>query len=385
MRATDASPGGTSEAAERLRRCSAVLTHHWLVRRRGGERVLEALAELLPGAPVYTLVHRLRPGQPPARLDGHAVLASPLSWLPGAGRWYPALLPLMPLAARLMCLPPVDLVVCSDAAIAKAMRVDRRSRLVCYCHSPMRYVWEPHIAEQYAQTLPALLRPTWRAVCARVRRADYDAAQRVDCFVANSRTVARRIERFYGRPSEVVHPPVDIPPPPPANRRENFYLCVGRHVAYKRLDLAVEACEQLGCRLVVIGDGPDAVRLARGRKSGAVTFLGYQSDEVIRQHYARARALLFPGEEDFGIVPVEALAHGCPAIAYGVGGAAETVADGRTGVLFDAQTVAGLATAITRFEGLTFDAAVLHEHARGFSRERFQYEMAAILSRVLSQ
>ncbi|HUU94102.1 MAG TPA: glycosyltransferase [Phycisphaerae bacterium] len=387
--------------------CSAVLTHHWLVRRRGGEKVLEALCELLPDGPIYTLVH----DPVGAGAGWPEVHTSFLQRIPGGRRHYAKLLPLMPLAARRMRLPPVDLVVCSDAAIAKAMRPDPRSKVVCYCHSPMRYVWD--LAETYRASVPWLLRPFWRRTAARLRAADRRAAERVDLFVANSRHVADRIRRHYGRDSVVVHPPVDLPPAPATGTREDFYVCVGHHVPYKRLDLAVAACRRLNRKLIVIGNGPDAERLARecsgrrlvGRDAPAerasslsglraaghysttgvtVEFLGYQPDEVMQDHYRRARALLFPGEEDFGIVPVEAMAHGCPVIAYGVGGASETVVDGQTGVLFEEQTVESLAAAIERADSLTFDPVAMHAHTQRFSRERFLREMREVLHSALA-
>ncbi len=356
--------------------CSAVLTHHWLVRRRGGEKVLEALCELLPDSPIYTLVH----DPEGAGADWPEVRTSFLQRIPGGRRHYAKLLPLMPLAARRLRLPPVDLVVCSDAAIAKAMRPDPRSKVVCYCHSPMRYVWD--LAETYRASVPWLLRPFWKRTAARLRAADRQAAERVDLFVANSRHVGDRIRRHYGRDSVVVHPPVDLPPAPATGTREDFYLCVGHHVPYKRLDLAVAACRRLKRKLVVIGNGPVVARL-RGTQDQSVSFLGYQPDDVLRDHYRRAKALLFPGEEDFGIVPVEAIAHGCPVIAYGVGGASETVADGQTGVLFEQQTVESLAAAMERADSLTFESGAMHVHTQRFSRARFLREMRGLLLAVL--
>ncbi len=358
-------------------RCTAALSHHWLVRRRGGEKVLEAITSLLPGADIYTLVHDPR-GWSPA--DGRSVHTSWLQHVPLARRFYPALLPLMPSAARGVRIPPVDLLVCSDAAIAKAMTPAAGTRVVCYCHSPMRYVWD--LEAVYRETLPAMLRPLWRLIAARVRAADRAAAARVDRFIANSRTVAERIQRAYGCEAAVVHPPVDVPDTPPRRGKDDFYLCVGHHVAYKRLDLAVSACEQLGRKLVVIGEGPDVRRL-RGRATDRIVFLGWQPDDVIREHFLRARALLFPGEEDFGIVPVEAMAHGCPVVAYRAGGAAETVIRGETGVLFDEQTSAALAGAMQRAESLSFEPPALHRHARRFDRDRFLREMRAELARAL--
>ena len=392
---------------------SIVLTHHWLVRRRGGERVLEAFCELAPDAPLFTLVHDphgLRASFPaaPASCAGPSagddsacsvaearrrlalierrdIRASVLQRVPGARRHYPKLLPLMPAAARLMKLPEADVVLCSDAALAKAMTPHRSSRVICYCHSPMRYVWD--LCDEYGRSLPRVLRPFWPRVARRLRDADRRAAERVDQFVANSSHVADRIRRHYGRDSVVIHPPVDLPPAPVSDAaaagagRAAFYLCVGHHVAYKRLDLAVSACGRLGRELVVIGTGPQAELLRRQRGNDQrLRFLGWQPDEVIADHYRRSRGLLFPGEEDFGIVPVEALAHGCPVIAYGVGGARETVVDGTTGVLFEPQTVEALVAAMERAEALTWTRAAMRAHAERFSRERFLAQMRAVLT-----
>jgi glycosyltransferase involved in cell wall biosynthesis len=252
--------------------------------------------------------------------------------------------------------------------------------VVCYCHSPMRYIWD--LSDTYRASLPAFLRPLWRPLVSRIREADRGAAQRVDQFIANSRHVADRIRRHYNRESIVIHPPVDLPPQPAKGPRGGFYLCVGQHVPYKRLDLAVEACRKLGRKLVVIGEGPDTKRYERLNDPN-IELLGWQPSTVISDHYRRARALLFPGEEDFGIVPVEAMAHGCPVIAYGVGGATESVVDGKTGVLFADQTVDCLSVAIERAETMSFDAGAMHKHAQRFGRARFLREMREALTAVL--
>ena len=362
-----------------MRSHSVALSHHWLIRRRGGEKVLDAFRELFPAADVFTLIHDPRYEWP--TLPAPRVRASFLNGLPGASRHYPKLLPLMPMAARRIRIPPVDLVLCSDAALAKAMSVDPRTKLLCYCHSPMRYAWD--LSDVYRATLPVLLRPLWGPMIARVREADRLAARRVDLFIANSRHVADRIRRAYGRESTLIHPPVDLPDSPTNGVREDFYLCVGHHVAYKQLDLAVEACRRLNRKLVVIGDGPEAARL-RNVAGGNVKWLGWQPDDVVRQHYARARALIFPGEEDFGIVPVEAMAHGCPVIAYGVGGATETVAVGRTGLLFSDQDVGSLARAIEQADETSFDPAGMLDHCQQFSRPRFLRQMNEFTNRVMA-
>lgn len=362
--------------------CSAVLTHHWLVRRRGGEKVLEAVAGLFPAAPIYSLVLD-RAGLAGSPLAGRDLRVSPARWIPGVRRHYPKLLPLLALAARATRLPPADLVLCSDAAVAKAMRPHPRSKLVCYCHSPMRYAYEPEVARAYRERLPVLVRPGWQAALVLVRQIDQAAARRVDLFIANSQHVASRIRRVYGADAAVVYPPVEIPPAPATGPREAYFLCLGHHAPYKRLDLAVEACARLGRRLVVIGEGPEADRL-RARGDPHVTWLGWQPDPVVQEHLRRAAALVFPGEEDFGLVPVEAQGHGCPVVAYGLGGATETVVPGRTGVLFEPQTVEMLTEALAACEQMRFDPAELHAHAARFGQERFLRELRAVLRPLLS-
>lgn len=407
----DQATGSTRAAAQP----SAVLTHHWLVRRRGGEKVLEALARLAPGAPIYTLVYDAegmglseggaRPDDP---LAGRAIHKSWLQRIPGARRHYPRLMPLMASAARRMRLPPVELVICSDAAVAKAMTPHAGSRVVCYCHSPPRYAYDAAICAEYRAALPWAARPIWDWAIPRLRDADRRAAQRVDQFVANSAHVAERIRRWYGRDSVVVHPPVELPKAPPetsdgtveqsgrmfgqadepADRstgraaRGDHYLCVGYHAPYKRLDLAIGACVRLGRRLVVIGEGPGVPppeRRVEWAQRG-IEFRGWCSDEEIRAAYASARGLLFCGEEDFGIVPVEAIAHGCPVVAYGVGGATETVQPGVSGVWFERQEVASVVAALEQLESMRFDARRMYEAAQVFSLERFLEKMQRVLA-----
>lgn len=334
------------------------------------------MRRLYPAADVYTLIHDRAYDWP----DGASprVRTSFLNSIPGVTRCYPQLLPLLAWAARRLRLPPVELVLCSDAALAKAMTPDPQSKVVCYCHSPPRYAWD--LADVYRETLPRWLRPLWGPQVAHVRDADRTAAQRVDQFIANSKHVAARIQRSYGRDAVVIYPPVNVPDAPVTSRRDDYYLCVGHHVRYKRLDLALEACRRLGRRLVVIGDGPDVDRLQR-RRWPNVQWLGRQSDAELQRHYRTARGLLFPGEEDFGIVPVEALANGCPVIALGVGGATETVTP-ETGILFAESTPESLAEAIRRGENATFDPVAMHAHARQFRPERFRAELAALLARM---
>ncbi len=337
------------------------LLHYWLTNRRGGEQVLSALGELLPGADVYTHAFgpKMRTPGEDGMWEGHRVCESFIARLP-FGRAKPqAYLPLMPAATRALNLEEYDLVVSSESGPIKGIRKPKGSRHVCYCHTPMRYLWDLH--DDYYRDAGPLGKLAMRLFTPRLRREDLKSAESVDEFVANSGFVAERIRRLYGRESTVVHPPVDTEFFGDCERGGgDYYLFAGAPVKYKRLDLARAACERLGRRLVVVGGG------------GA-------SREDLRRAYAGARALLFPGVEDFGIVPVEAQAAGTPVIAYGVGGARETVVDGETGLFFGEQTVESLCAAIEEFEGRSWDGAACRLNARRFSRDVFRAGMSAIL------
>jgi glycosyltransferase involved in cell wall biosynthesis len=363
------------------------VVHDWLTIPGGSEQVVLELLEMFPQAELFTSVYDPAPW--PAQITERAVHASFLNRLPGAARHYPKLLPLMNLAFRSFDLSGFDLVISSSHACAKNVRTPPGALHVCYCHTPMRYAWEEGFldGEDVGRAMRLLLPP----VLAWLRRQDLAGAAGPDLFVANSKHVADRIQRYYGRSAAVVNPPVDvehylgIEREPTAERADGYYLTFGRVVPYKRVDLAVAACERLGRSLKVAGDGR-ALAAARSHSSGAGTdFLGAVSELDRDRLLAGARALLFPGEEDFGIVPVEAQAAGLPVIAYGVGGAAETVIDGRTGVLFEQQSPESLASAIERLEGLGLRAEDARENARRFGRERFRAEMTAVIARASSE
>ena len=363
-------------ALERLRARypRVALAHDWLTVPGGSEQVLLELLEMFPRAEIFTSVYGPEPW--PAQITERPVHASPLGRLPGAAGSHQRLLPLMDRAFRGFDLSGFDLVLSSSHAFAKNVRAPAGALHVCYCHTPMRYAWdESFLAGELGPGARTALRP----LLAWLRRRDLAGARGVDAFVANSRHVAQRIARHYGRRARVVHPPVDVErflalPREP----QDYYLAFGRVVPYKRVDLAAEACARLGRRLVVAGDGR-ALEALRPFSGPGVELLGRVDRARRDELMAGARALLFPGEEDFGIVPVEAQAAGTPVIAFGVGGAGETVLDGLTGVLFAEQSAAALAAAIERFESLTLDPAVLREHARAFDRPRFRAEMAAAI------
>jgi glycosyltransferase involved in cell wall biosynthesis len=361
-----------------------VLVHDWLTGMRGGEKCLEVLCRRWPRAPLLTLLHRR--GSVSAAIEARPIRRSFLRFFPGVGRYYRYLLPLLPLAAR-WPVPACDLVLSLSHCVAKAVCPPPGVPHLCYCFTPMRYAW--HLRQAYFAPGRAGLRDRWRdRLLAWLRDWDRRTADRVTHFVAISKTVQRRIAECYGRPSRVIYPPVDTdfytPAPVP---RQDFYLVVSAFAPYKRVDLAVEACRKLGRLLVVIGSGQEEARLRR-RAGPGVQFLGWQPDYVIRDKMRRCRAVLFPGEEDFGIVPVEAQACGTPVLAYGKGGATETVRTGvqPTGLLFTDQSVDGLAEAILTFERTEerYSPVAARRNAIRFRRQRFAREMFALVDEVVS-
>jgi glycosyltransferase involved in cell wall biosynthesis len=352
------------------------VAHEWLIRYAGSERVVAEVLAAFPGARLLTTL--LDAGNVPLELQ--AAESSFLQRIPGAPSHHEWLLPLMPLAWRLRSpVEDVDAVVSSSHACAKAVRVGHGIAHVCYCHTPMRYAWD---FEAEAQRFPLALRPAARALMAWFRRWDRGTTARVDQFVANSTAVAQRIRRFYGRTAEVVHPPVDTEFYSPDGEREDSYLYVGRLVSYKRLDLALEAFRGFGERLLVVGDGH--LRKALERRAPAnVEFLGEVPEEQLRALYRRARALVYPAVEDFGIVMAEAQACGTPVIAPTAGGAVDIVRDGTTGWLFERHDVDAVRDAIRRAAAEELDAAEIRRNAERFAAERFRREIRDTIERAV--
>lgn len=350
------------------------LVHDWLVHPGGAESVLRSFMRLFPEAPVFTAV--CVPDPPLERmLDGREVRTSFLQGLPGVSGYYRTLLPLMPAAFGSLDLSGFDLVLSSSHAFSKAVHVDPSATHVCYCHTPPRYLWD-----LYDEYNPGVLGALRGPVLRWLRRVDRKASGGVDAFLANSHHVAARIERSYGRQAEVVYPPVDVDRFAPEHDIEpgDYFVAGGRLVPYKRIDTAVRAAALGSFPLKVFGDGPERRRL-EGMAGPTVEFLGRVDDDHLADLLARCRALLFPGEEDFGILPVEAQAAGRPVVALSRGGARETVRDGRTGVLYDDDTPEGLADAVSRFAGPKWEAGPCLENAARFRRDRFEEAMTSAL------
>lgn len=320
------------------------------------------------------------PTRLPSAFADLPVIPSWLQRIPGATRRHRSLVPLMPAAFGRFRLQGYNVVISSSHACSKGVRVPRGTLHICYCHTPMRYAWD--LQDEYLRGFSPALRPLARVMLARLRRWDTEVSQRVDYFIANSRFVAERIKRHYGREAVVIHPPVDTGYFTPRDGPGEYYLVVSRLVPYKRTDLAVQACTQLGLPLVVAGDGPEAARL-RAMAGPTVRFVGEVDDARLREYYRGCTALIFPGIEDFGLVPVEAQACGRPVIAYEGGGALESVVPGISGLFFPEQTLDSLVAALRRFGPGAYQPTVIREHAERFSVQRFQREITQFVNRVV--
>ena len=391
------------------------LVHDWLTGMRGGERVLERMCARFPGAPIYTLVWK--PGAVPGLIESHPIRTSFVQQLPDAARRYRWYLPLFPRAIEAFDFTGFDAVVSSSHCVAKSVQVPSGTFHLSYLHTPMRYVYELKDVYFPPGRFPWPLSSWLDRTLAGLRRWDTSTSDRPHALLCNSAHVAARIRRHYGREAEVIHPPVDVarysaalpfaesaaPAEPTGAGTAHgaigrpFYLLAGAFAPYKRTDLAIEACVKLGRRVLVVGMGQDERALRKLAQPG-VEFVGWTSDSHLAELYRQAQALIFPGEEDFGIVPVEAMASGCPVIAYGVGGALETVGRGADpqalsrvtaggaarvpgGVLFGTQSVDGVIAGIEALEQAPFDRAALPARAELFGIERFDREFADAFER----
>lgn len=342
------------------------LVHDWLTGMRGGEKVLEVLCEIFPQAPLYTLLHV--PGSVSPVIEDRPIHTSFVQRLPGSEKHYRRYLPIFPQAIESLDLSSYDLVVSTSHCVAKGAIVRPGALHICYCFTPMRYVWD-QFDDYFGKDRSGFVTRTAMSVAAPWLRAwDRRTVDRVHLYISDCRNIQERILRIFGRESDIVFPPVDVGRFTLGTEERSFYLVVSALVPYKRVDLAVEAFNQSGRRLVVVGKGPELDRL-RSIARPNVELLGWRSDDELAVLYRQATALIFPGEEDFGIVPLEAMASGTPVVALGKGGALETVVDGETGVFFSERTVESLEAAIVRASTIAWNPARLREQALLFSRE----------------
>ena len=374
----DLSSSDTTAAPNRSAMRVAII-HYWLIGMRGGEKVLEALCDLFPQADIFT--HVYCPDSVSEKIRRHKVNTTFIGRLPRARSLYPRYLPLMPLALEQLDLRGYELILSSESGPAKGIIPPPSAVHLCYCHSPMRYIWNMY--HDYRARSGRLTRLLMPMLAHYLRLWDAAGAQRVDRFVANSRTTAARLRRYYGREAVVIPPPVDVDDFESVreDKRGNYLLMVGELVSYKRPELAVEACNRTKEKLIVIGGGEMLDRIRR-LAGPTVSVLGPRPFTDLRHYYSRCRALLFPGEEDFGIVPVEAMASGRPVIAFGRGGATETVIPNVSGVLFPEQTVEAVIESIRACAAIEFDSARIVAQAQQFSRARFIERMASEIERL---
>ena len=352
--------------------------HDYFTQLGGAEKVAAELYGALPGASLITTV-ALEDCLPP-ELRGLPIETSWMQKLPRMSQYYRLYFLLYPFALRSLDLSHYDLVVSSSSGYAKGVCAGRDTTHVCYCHTPMRWVWNfdsYSLRESFGRTTRTIL----PLLISALRCWDETAARQPDHFIANSKSVAERIRHAYGRAAEVIHPPIDLNRFHPSQEREDYYVVLSRLVSYKRIDLAVMACTLLGRRLLVIGDGPDRRRLET-MAGPSVSFLGRLSDSEVERCVPRCRALLFPGEEDFGMAPLEVAAAGRPTIAYRAGGATETIAENETGVFFDEQNHESLIEAIMRFEKESWSPLRLRSHAESFGVDVFRERFVAFLDKV---
>jgi glycosyltransferase involved in cell wall biosynthesis len=371
------------------------IVHHWFISLGGGERVVEAIASMFPEADIFTLF--LEKEKLPPALQKHKITTSFLDRIPGGRRAHRYFLPFFPLAVEMLDLSGYDLVISSDSGPVKGVITDSTATHICYCYSPMRYLWDGHSA--YLHAMPRLTQLMFSVASHYVRNWDYSAAQRVDNFIADSHYVAGRIRKYYRRDSAVIHPPIDTSKGFLADQHDDYYLAVGRLVPYKRTDLLIDACAKLGRRLVIVGGGPEKKQLME-RATKNVEFLGQVDETQLRSLYAQCRALLFAADEDFGMVPLEAQSYGRPVIAFGKGGSLETVQgtytpmpaktredSAFTGVFFQEQTADSLANAILSFESCEemFSPQRIQSHARSFDTSIFIHRMRSYINSAMSK
>ncbi|MZK52797.1 glycosyltransferase [Clostridium beijerinckii] len=358
------------------------IVHEWLTIYGGSERVTEVFHEIFPKAPIYCLVYDNK--TMPDRFRNYDIRTTFVQKLPFSKKRYKDYLPLMPMAFEELDLTEYDLIISSSTACAKGVITRSDAVHICYCHTPTRYLWEFYY--EYTKNMSKLKKIIISMFIHKLRIWDRLAADRVDYFIANSNYIAGRISKYYRRKSKVIFPPVNTHLYNINDKNEEYYLIVSRLVTYKKVDLAVEAFNKLGLPLIIIGDGPERREIEKIASSN-IKFLGRLTDEEIREYYSKCKAFIFPGEEDFGLTPVECQASGGPVIAYKKGGALDTVLDEKTGILFREQSVESLIEAVEKFEkyGVEYDRQQIKEYSEKFSVDRFKKEFEDYVNQIINK
>lgn len=373
---------------EPLKNKKVCFVHDWLIGMRGGEKVLEAMCEMYPKAPIYTLF--LKRQWLSSVLQSKTIHSSFLQFIPFIEKIYRYLLPIFPIAIKSLNVRKYDLVISSSHCVAKAIKIKQGAVHICYCHTPMRYLWG--FSEEYLGKLPNWVRMIVNIYFTFLRKWDVVTSKRVTAFIANSKNTADKIFKVYGKAATIIHPPVEIPnlrACAAQNKSNAYFLIVSALVPYKRIDLAIGAFNQLKkWRLKIIGDGPDLKPLEKIKHFDGIEFEGWLEENELRERYLNCRALIFPGEEDFGIVPIEAQSFGKPVIAFGKGGVTETVlpynttrtAEESTGLFFFEPTPQSLIEALNKFQYLKFDKSFIKNHAMKFGVDHFKEEFTRVLT-----
>ncbi len=358
-----------------MEKAKVALVHDWLTGQRGGEKVLEVFAEIFPDAPIYTLFHfKGSQSEEIERRTIHTSFLQKMPFLKKKYRWY---LQLYPIAVELFDLQDYDFIISSSHCVAKGAIPRPDALHISYIHSPVRYAWNQYHAYFSPDKLGFFSRRLIPPMIHRLRQWDVTSTSRVDSFLANSKTVAERIHRYYRRSAEVIHPPVDIDLFQPDDQQGDYYLLVSALVPYKRIDLAIHVFNKNGLKLKIVGTGPDYKKLKKSAKKN-IEFLGFLSSQDLCQAYQGAKALVMPGEEDFGINSLEAQACGIAVIAYGRGGATETIIPQKTGLFFPELTPESLQAALDKFQSMAFNKSIVRANALMFAREKFKEKVSTV-------
>jgi len=360
-----------------MKKIKVALVHDWLTGQRGGEKVLEVFSEIFPDAPIYTLFHF--PGSQDESIEKKKIITSFLQKFPFLKKKYRNYLPLYPLGIELFNLQEYDVIISSSHCVAKGAIPSPDALHFCYVHSPMRYAWNQYFSYFSPDKLGLFSRVFIPAVIHYLRLWDESSSHRVDYFIANSKTVSSRIKRYYGRQAEVIYPPVETKFFKPIEQEGEYFLIVSALVPYKKIELAVEVFNRTGLPLKIAGEGPEYKKLKK-RSYANIEFLGFLTSLDLLETYQGAKALILPGEEDFGINSLEAQACGVPVIAYGRGGATETVIPGKTGLFFPELRTESLLEVLDKFKNLSFNKTAIRENALKFSKDVFKEKMVSFFN-----